>query len=162
MGPPLYMRFIIDWNVIMCRIAVSLSAATKFLHLTKNFIQQSPYTSKGTAFNSVVIFFKNVFHLGWYSLTATDNILNTQWPSWQFSMNTVLEATFPCPVPHIECRAVLLAQMSHVWSRNVSTFFLTGNISSKTHTHTHTKMNSIYLQVRRDVHNAEDMMNWAI
>jgi hypothetical protein len=51
-------------------------------------------------------------------------------------MNTVLEATYPCPVPHIAYKAILLAQMSHIWSRNVSTFFLTGNISSKQRTWT--------------------------
>jgi len=65
-------------------------------------------------------------------------------------MNTVLEATYPCPVPYIECNARLFAQMSHVLSRNVSTFFFTGNISSKTHTQ---NMKSIYLQDKKDVHN---------
>ena len=50
-------------------------------------------------------------------------------------MNTVLEAQYTCPVPHSEYKGVLLAWMSEVWSRNVSTF-LTENISSKTHTHT--------------------------
>ena len=66
-------------------------------------------------------------------------------------MNTVLEATHPCPVPRIEYKAVLLAQMCHVWSRNESTFFKTENIFSKSHIQ---NMNSIYLQDRKYVHNA--------
>lgn len=61
-------------------------------------------------------------------------LIKLQWPEWHFSINTVLEAQYTCPVPHTEYKAVLLARMSQVWSRNVSTF-LTGNILSKTHTH---------------------------
>ena len=64
MGPQSYMRFVVDQNGVMRHLPVSLLAATNFLHHTKNFTQQSQYTTKQTAFNSGVTFLKRVFHLG--------------------------------------------------------------------------------------------------
>ena len=61
-------------------------------------------------------------------------------------MNTVLEATYPCPIPHIEYKAVLLAQMHHVWSRNVGIICLLGKFWVK---HTHTEQEQ-YIPARQE------------
>jgi len=63
---------------------------------------------------------------------------------------TALEATYPCPVTHIEYKAVLLAHRWDTYGLEMwAHLFLTGNISSQTHTQ---NMNSIYLQDKKDVH----------
>ena len=138
MGPHSYMVFIVDRNVVMQRIPVSLLAATNFLHLTKYFTQHSLQSSKTTALNSVVTSFKKVFHLGWKSLQATQTSLLTYNGLHGISQWTLCLKLHILVLFHILSIKLYYLLRWVMYGLQMWALFLTGNISRKTHTHTHT------------------------
>jgi hypothetical protein len=123
MGPPLYMVFM--WTEMsLCGTYLYLSWLQQTSSILINILHNSRCTHRNELHFIRWLHPSSKFSIKAIFTSSNRNILIIrQWPSWQFLMNTVLEATHPCPVPHIEYKAVLLLQMSHVWSRNVGTFF---------------------------------------